>query len=97
MSKADKQAEAAMERMWEVKPTLLKCSYNTGRRMQKQILKAPPEAVFEYARMTIQMSDQIPDHIILLCDKEGSVLRLVNLKRPESMLGVSNNINLKTH
>lgn len=97
MSKEEEAAERAMEHMRETAPSMIKCSYNTGRRIQGKMSGAPMTVISDFSRMKIVMSDQIPDHIILMCDKDGSVLRLVNLKKPESMINISGVGSQKTH
>jgi len=97
MSKKDEQAEEAMKRMAEVKPSILKCSFNTGRKIKKQAPGAPFNVQSDLASMKIVMDDKIPDHIIFLCDKKGDILRMANLKVPESMLPNTGAQSTKTH
>lgn len=72
-----------IERLKTQRPAILKCSYNMARRIKKE---SPTASLFDPTISTflknikIKPSDQIPDHIIFLCDEKGDTLRMVNLQ-----------------
>jgi len=72
-----------IKRLKTQKPAIMKCSHNFARRIKKE---SPMASLFDptistfLKRLKIIPSDQIPDHIIFLCDEKGDTLRMVNLR-----------------
>lgn len=69
-----------IDRMKKQKPEILKCSFNMAKKIKKESSRLlNPTISDQLKRLTIMPSDHIPDHIIFLCDKHGSALKMINL------------------
>jgi len=66
------------------KPVILKCSYAFHRKLKKQRSSiADPEVSAMLSSLAIKPVGTLPDHIILLCNAKGGVIRMINLSPPK--------------
>jgi len=69
-----------LDRIEKQRPEVLKCSFNMAKKIRKASSKTMNFSILnQLKKLTIIPSDRIPDHIIFLCDKRGSVLKMINL------------------
>jgi len=75
-----------LDRIAKQRPEALKCSFNMAQKIRKASSRTLDSRMLNKLKgLTILPSDRIPDHIIFLCDKHGSVLKMINLTETKAI------------
>ena len=85
MTKKSIDVQDEIEKIQAAKPVILKCSLNFHRKIKKERRRLTDPLLLSFInQLTIKPIGGLPDHIVLLCDAKGSVIRMINLSaRPK--------------
>jgi len=82
MTKKSIDVPGEIEKIQAAKPVILKCSYGMAKKIKKRshtlAMLDPSLAELIYS-ITIKPTGTLSDHIILLCNAQGHVVKMINL------------------
>ena len=86
MTKKSIDVQDEIEKTQTGKPVILKCSYKFAREIKKQRSSlVDPTIRDQLNQLTIKPVGCLPDHVVLLCNAKGGVIKMVNLStRPKN-------------
>lgn len=80
MTKKSIDVQDEIEKIQAAKPVILKCSYKFSRELKKQRSSiVDPTVRDQLNQLTIKPVGTLPDHIIILCNAKGQVVKMINL------------------
>ncbi len=80
MTKKSIDVQDEIEKTQAGKPVILKCSYKFARDLKKQRSSlVDPTIRDQLNQLTIKPVGSLPDHVVLLCNAKGGVIKMVNL------------------
>ena len=80
MTKKSIDIQDEIEKIQAGKPVILKCSYKFAQDLKKQRSSiVDPTIRDQLNQLTIKPVGCIPDYIVILCDAQNHVLKMINL------------------